>query len=59
VKRFDVMYNDIDWILSAEGQNAIRSYKINGEQLFFPNAATDMKRRDEGHAIEGGSSRRR
>ncbi len=30
----------IDWILSAEGQNAIRSYKIGGEQLFFPNAET-------------------
>ena len=29
----------IDWILSAEGQAAIRDYKINGEQLFFPNAA--------------------
>jgi len=28
----------IDWIVSAEGQNAIRSYKIEGEQLFFPNA---------------------
>jgi tungstate transport system substrate-binding protein len=29
----------IDWVISAEGQNAIRSYKINGEQLFFPNAS--------------------
>jgi tungstate transport system substrate-binding protein len=28
----------IDWLISAEGQNAIRGYKINGEQLFFPNA---------------------
>ncbi len=28
----------IDWILSAEGQNAIRSYRIGGQQLFFPNA---------------------
>jgi tungstate transport system substrate-binding protein len=28
----------IDWIVSAEGQNAIRSYQIGGEQLFFPNA---------------------
>ncbi len=28
----------IDWILSAEGQRAIGSYKIGGEQLFFPNA---------------------
>src|SRR5262249_7360455 len=29
----------IDWVISSEGQNAIKSYKINGEQLFFPNAA--------------------
>jgi len=28
----------IDWVLSAEGQNAIRSFQINGEQQFFPNA---------------------
>lgn len=28
----------IDWIISAEGQDAIRSYKIDGQQLFFPNA---------------------
>lgn len=27
-----------DWILSPEGQSAIARYKINGEQLFFPNA---------------------
>ena len=29
----------IDWILSPAGQAAIADYKINGEQLFFPNAA--------------------
>jgi tungstate transport system substrate-binding protein len=28
----------IDWIVSEEGQRAIAGYKINGEQLFFPNA---------------------
>jgi tungstate transport system substrate-binding protein len=28
----------IDWIVSREGQDAIAAYKINGEQLFFPNA---------------------
>ena len=28
----------VDWLLSAEGQNAIRSYKRDGQQLFFPNA---------------------
>jgi tungstate transport system substrate-binding protein len=35
----------VDWIVSAAGQNAIRSYKIDGQQLFFPNvdAATARK----------------
>ena len=28
----------IDWLISPEGQDAIASYRINGEQLFFPNA---------------------
>jgi tungstate transport system substrate-binding protein len=28
----------IDWILSTEGQQAIADYKIDGQQLFFPNA---------------------
>ncbi|MDX2219755.1 MAG: substrate-binding domain-containing protein [Burkholderiales bacterium] len=27
----------IDWITSPEGQSAIASYKVSGEQLFFPN----------------------
>jgi len=27
----------IDWVVSAEGQKAIGSYRINGESLFFPN----------------------
>ena len=30
----------IDWLLSSEGQQAIADYKINGEQLFFPNAGS-------------------
>ena len=29
----------IDWLVSPEGQLAIADYKIEGEQLFFPNAA--------------------
>jgi tungstate transport system substrate-binding protein len=29
----------IDWLLSAEGQNAIKSFQINGEQQFFPSAS--------------------
>jgi tungstate transport system substrate-binding protein len=28
----------IDWLVSLEGQKAIADYKINDEQLFFPNA---------------------
>ena len=28
----------IDWLVSPEGQSAIASYKVGGEQLFFPNA---------------------
>lgn len=28
----------VDWLLSEVGQAAIASYKVNGEQLFFPNA---------------------
>ncbi len=42
----DLGQSFVDWILSAEGQNAIRSYRIDGQQLFFPNfdaAATQKK----------------
>src|SRR5262249_51470445 len=28
----------IDWLVSSDGQATIAKYKINGEQLFFPNA---------------------
>jgi tungstate transport system substrate-binding protein len=28
----------IDWLVSGDGQEAIRAYKIDGQQLFFPNA---------------------
>ena len=28
----------VDWLISPDGQKAIADYKINGEQLFFPNA---------------------
>lgn len=28
----------IDWVVSSAGQSAIAAYKINGQQLFFPNA---------------------
>lgn len=29
----------VDWLVSPEGQKAIADYKINGQQLFFPNAS--------------------
>ncbi|MDB5742917.1 MAG: hypothetical protein JWR68_1232 [Polaromonas sp.] len=29
----------VDWLVSPAGQGVIAGYKINGEQLFFPNAA--------------------
>jgi tungstate transport system substrate-binding protein len=29
----------VDWVLSPEGQGAVKSFQINGEQQFFPNAA--------------------
>jgi tungstate transport system substrate-binding protein len=28
----------IDWLTGSEGQKEIAAYKVNGEQLFFPNA---------------------
>lgn len=28
----------VDWVISPAGQGVIAAYKINGEQLFFPNA---------------------
>jgi tungstate transport system substrate-binding protein len=30
----------IDWVLSEDGQDAIAAYKVDGKQLFFPNANT-------------------
>ncbi|MGJ7456290.1 substrate-binding domain-containing protein [Halomonas sp. RA08-2] len=30
-----------EWLLSAEGQQAIAGFKVNGEPLFFPNARPD------------------
>ena len=30
----------IDWLRSVRGQQAIAAYRLNGQQLFFPNAAT-------------------
>jgi tungstate transport system substrate-binding protein len=35
----------VDWLVSPEGQKTIAEYKINGEQLFFPNASKIDARR--------------
>ena len=29
----------IDWLVSPAGQKAIASYKVDAEQLFYPNAS--------------------
>jgi tungstate transport system substrate-binding protein len=34
----DLAQQFIDWLVSPEGQKTIANYKINGEQLFYPNA---------------------
>ena len=34
----DLGLSFVDWLVSAEGQAAIAGYKIDGQQLFFPNA---------------------
>jgi tungstate transport system substrate-binding protein len=31
----------VDWLISPEGQKAVADYKIDGRQLFFPNASTE------------------
>jgi tungstate transport system substrate-binding protein len=31
----------IDWVISPEGQETIAAYKIDGQQLFFPNAGNE------------------
>jgi tungstate transport system substrate-binding protein len=36
--KMDLGQQFIEWLISAEGQNAIANYKINGQQLFYPNA---------------------
>lgn len=30
----------VDWVVSANGQAAIADFRVDGQQLFFPNAAT-------------------
>ena len=37
----DLSQTFIEWVVSGEGQQAIRDYKIDGQQLFFPNAGQE------------------
>jgi tungstate transport system substrate-binding protein len=37
--RKDLGQTFIDWVLSPEGQKTIAGYTIDGQPLFFPNAA--------------------
>jgi tungstate transport system substrate-binding protein len=30
----------VDWVISEDGQQAIADYRIDGQQLFFPNAGS-------------------
>jgi tungstate transport system substrate-binding protein len=34
----DLAQEFVDWILSDAGQTAIAAYRVDGQQLFFPNA---------------------
>jgi tungstate transport system substrate-binding protein len=36
--KVDLGQQFIDWLISPAGQKAIAGYKINGQQLFYPNA---------------------
>lgn len=35
----------VDWVISPEGQAAIASYKVDGQQLFYPNAEAGMSKK--------------
>lgn len=37
--KVDVADQFADWMLSAEGQDAIAAFRVEGQQVFFPNAA--------------------
>lgn len=36
--KLDLAQTFVDWLISPAGQAAIASYKVDGQQLFFPNA---------------------
>jgi tungstate transport system substrate-binding protein len=33
----------VDWMVSPEGQQAIAAFKVNGQQMFFPDAKQALK----------------
>ncbi|MEW5963358.1 MAG: substrate-binding domain-containing protein [Pseudomonadota bacterium] len=35
----------VDWLVGPEGQNAVRSFKIDGGQVFFPNAESTLSKK--------------
>lgn len=35
----------VDWLVGPEGQNAVRSFKIDGGQVFFPNAESTVSKK--------------
>ena len=37
--RADAAQKFVDWVITKPGQSAIADYKLDGQQLFFPNAA--------------------
>ena len=39
----DAAQKFVDWVTSPAGQAVIASYKVNGEQLFFPDAKTPIR----------------
>lgn len=41
--KYELAKKFIDWIISAEGQSAIENFKLEGKQLFFPNAKEKNK----------------
>jgi len=46
----------VDWMLSDRGQSAIASYRIDGQQPFFPNAHPDPDRRRAAPTRSGSDS---
>ncbi len=36
--KYQLAKNFVDWLLSENGQNAIADFKVNSQQLFYPNA---------------------